>query len=105
MIGHYARDLGLMSVAEMISHLTFRPAKRMDIYPDRGVVAIGSAADLVLFDPKTIVDKATFENPKTVCEGIKMVLVNGVVVCEDGVPTGKRPGKVMRRDRTTGKVQ
>jgi len=72
----------------------------MNIYPKRGVVAIGSAADLVLFDPRTIIDTATFENPKQVCQGIKMVVVNGVVVCEDGVTTGKRPGKVMRRPDT-----
>ena len=92
-------------MAEMISHLTFRPAKRMNIYPERGIVAIGSAADLVLFDPEKIIDQATFENPKTVCKGIKMVLVNGAIVCENGAATGKRPGKVMRRDPVTGRVQ
>jgi len=101
--GHYARDEGITSVPEMISHLTYRPARRMDIWPHRGHVSVGSAADLVLFDPTTIRDMATYEEPKRVAEGIKMVLVNGEVECEDGAVVGKKVGKVLRR-RNGGRV-
>ncbi|WVF71092.1 hypothetical protein IAT40_005889 [Kwoniella sp. CBS 6097] len=98
-LGHYARDLSLMSMNEMIAHLTSRPAKRIGIYPHRGLIAEGSAADLVLFDPDTIEDKATYEEPKKLSEGIRFVLVNGQVMLDEGmlVKNAKRPGKVLRR--------
>lgn len=86
-----------MAIPEMISHLTSRPARRTGIWPHRGCVAEGSAADLVLFDPAAIRDMATYEEPKRVAEGIRMVLVNGEVVCEDGVVVGKKAGRVLRR--------
>ena len=53
-LGHYARGLGLLALPDMIAHLTSRPAKRLSVYPRRGVVREGSAADLVLFDPSTV---------------------------------------------------
>jgi N-acyl-D-aspartate/D-glutamate deacylase len=93
-----------MSIAEMISHVTYRPARRMGIWPHRGHVAVGSAADLVVFDPATIRDTATYEEPKRVAEGIKMVLVNGQVVCEEGITMKKQAGRVLRR-RPGGGVQ
>lgn len=95
--GHYARDLGLTSVEEMIPHLTSRPAKRMGIYPKRGYVGEGGFADLVLFDPARISDTATYEKPREKCKGIEMVLVNGRVVYEHGEVTGVRAGQVLRR--------
>ncbi|WVQ67465.1 uncharacterized protein L199_005665 [Kwoniella botswanensis] len=96
-LGHYSRELGLIPLNEMISHLTSRPAKRIGIYPHRGLIAEGSAADLVLFDPKTIKDKATFEEPKQRAEGIRFVLVNGQIAMDEGVLNGGRGGKVLRR--------
>ncbi|KAK8864733.1 hypothetical protein IAR55_001989 [Kwoniella newhampshirensis] len=102
-LGHYARDLTLMSMNEMIAHLTSRPAKRIGIYPQRGLVAEGSAADLVLFDPETIRDKATYELPKQKAEGIRFVLVNGQLAMDEGKLTGGRGGKVLRRN-DDGKV-
>ena len=101
--GHYARDLALTTLPEMISHLTSRPAKRMGIYPHRGRIAVGSAADLVLFDPETIADMATFEEPKMPSRGIRFVLVNGEVALDEGAMTGVRAGRTLRR-RKDGRV-
>jgi N-acyl-D-amino-acid deacylase len=87
----------------MISHMTSRPAKRLGIYPHRGLIAPGSAADLVLFDPETIQDMATFEQPKLRSKGIRFVLVNGEVALDEGKMTGMRAGRTLRR-RKDGKV-
>lgn len=95
--GHYARDLDLMSVPAMIAHMTSRPAKRLGIYPQRGCVAEGSAADLVLFDPEAIRDMATFDEPKLPSQGIRFVLVNGQVALDEGKVVGVRNGRVLRR--------
>lgn len=86
-----------MSIPEMIAHLTYRPAKRMGIWPHRGHIAIDSAADLVLFDPETILDMATFAKPKQAARGIEMVMVNGQIVFEQGRVLGKKVGRVLRR--------
>lgn len=87
----------------MISHLTSRPAKRIGIYPHRGLIAEGSAADIVLFDPETIEDMATYEQPKLKAKGIRFVLVNGEVAVDEGECTGVRGGKTIRRGKD-GKV-
>ncbi|WWD16951.1 hypothetical protein CI109_101383 [Kwoniella shandongensis] len=102
-LGHYARDLSLMSMNEMIAHLTSRPAKRIGIYPHRGLIAESSAADLVLFNPATIKDRATYDKPKLRAEGIRFVLVNGEIAMDEGKLTGGRGGKVLRRQQD-GKV-
>lgn len=102
-LGHYARDMKLTSIQSMISHLTSRPAKRLSIYPQRGLVAEGSAADLVLFNPETIEDMATYEEPKLTARGIRFVVVNGVLALDEGSMTGRRAGRSLRR-RTDGKV-
>jgi N-acyl-D-amino-acid deacylase len=81
----------------MVAHLTSRPAKRIGIYPHRGLLAQGSAADLVLFHPETIMDKATYDQPKLRAEGIRFVLVNGEVAMDEGQLTGMRAGRTLRR--------
>jgi N-acyl-D-aspartate/D-glutamate deacylase len=96
-LGHYARDEGLMSLPDMVAHLTSRPAKRLGVYPHRGVVRVGSAADLVVFDPDTIKDMATHENPAVPAVGIRFVLVNGQVALDEGTCTGVRAGQCLRR--------
>ncbi|KAJ9150910.1 D-aminoacylase [Pleurostoma richardsiae] len=96
-LGHYARDLSLLSLPAMVAHLTSRPAKRLSVYPHRGVIAEGSAADVVLFDPTMIKDMATFEEPKLPSRGIQFVLVNGEVALDEGKMTGVRAGKTLRR--------
>ena len=96
-LGHYSRELGLIKLPEMIAHLTFRPAKRLGVWPHRGCVRVGAAADLVLFDKETVGDMTTFEEPKLPSRGVRFVLVNGVVVLDEGSATGKRAGRVLRR--------
>ena len=101
--GHYSRDLSLIPLPQMVSHLTSRPAKRIGIYPARGLIAKGSFADLVLFDPSTISDLATYEQPKKRCKGIRFVLVNGEMAMDEGKLSGIRAGRTLRRTKD-GKV-
>ena len=75
-IRRYAMELGLFSLEEAIRKMTGLPAHRFGLH-DRGVVAVGNYADLVVFDPLTIADRATYENPKEASEGIDHVFVNG----------------------------
>ncbi|KAJ3528128.1 hypothetical protein NM208_g10359 [Fusarium decemcellulare] len=96
-LGHYARDLGIMSIPEMVAHMTSRPAKRLGVYPHRGLIAVGSAADLVLFDPSTIQAAATFEDAKNPSKGIRFVVVNGQIALDEGKMTGARAGAILRR--------
>lgn len=95
-LGHYARDLGLMSLEECVHHMTGRPASRLKL-TGRGVVAEGNVADLVLLDPATVVDRATFANPRLQCAGIEHVFVAGQATIADGRPTGELPGRALRR--------
>jgi len=98
--------MDLVPLEEMVSHLTSRPAKRLGVYPHRGLVAVGSAADLVLFDRNKIRDRATFNEPKLRAEGIRFVLVNGRVALDEGEMTGARGGRTLRRrqDGTVGTI-
>ncbi len=95
-LGHYCRELGLMSLEETVHHLTGRPAARLKLQR-RGLVRAGYAADLVLFDPGTIAEGATFEEPRRPAVGISHVFVNGVAAIADGAPTGARAGRALRR--------
>ena len=92
-----------MTIPEMITHLTSRPAKRLGIFPHRGLIAEGSAADVVLFDPETIKDMSTYEQPRNVAQGIRWVLVNGQIAMQEGKLTGVRGGRTVRR-RANGSV-
>ncbi|MDQ4501723.1 D-aminoacylase [Sinomonas sp. ASV322] len=95
-LGHYCRELGLMSLEETVHHLTGRPAARLKLVR-RGLVREGFAADLVLFDPATVADRATFEEPRRPAVGIHHVFVNGTAAISDGQPTGARAGRALRR--------
>lgn len=95
-LGHYARDLGVMSLEETVAHLTSRPAARLRL-PDRGLVREGYRADLVLFDPETVAAGSTFEAPRTLPAGIPHVLVDGNFVIEDGKRTDVLAGRSVRR--------
>lgn len=95
-LGHYSRELGLMSLEETVHHLTGRAAARLKLVR-RGLVRQGYAADLVLFDPETIADTATFPEPRQPAAGIHHVFVNGVAAIADGAPTGARAGRALRR--------
>ncbi|USX51963.1 amidohydrolase family protein [Lentzea sp. HUAS12] len=91
----YVRELGVLSLEECVEHLTGRAAKRLRL-TDRGLVREGYAADLVLFDPSTIADTATFDQPRQQAAGIPYVFCNGVTVIDDGTATGSLPGHSLR---------
>ncbi len=93
-IARYSRELGVLSLEEVIRHLTSAPAQRLGLH-DRGLVKEGLAADLVVFNPETIADKATFAEPKQYPVGINYVLVNGAVVVDKGKHTGALNGRVL----------
>lgn len=94
-LGRYVRELGVLGLAECVAHLTSRPARRLGL-ADRGVVREGAMADLVLFDPDTIADTATYTDPRRQATGVHTVLVDGVAVLSDGRPTGTLPGHSIR---------
>jgi N-acyl-D-amino-acid deacylase len=96
-LGHYVREIGLLSLEDCVNHLTGRAAERLRL-ADRGLVRVGHAADLVLFDPAVISDTATFENPKQQARGISHVLVNGECAIDGGEPTGRLSGRALRWD-------
>lgn len=95
-LGHYARDLGLFSMEEGIRRMTALSADRFGLR-DRGRLAAGCHADLVLFDPATIGDAATFDTPAVPSHGIVRVWVNGDCVWTEGKATGARAGMLLRR--------
>lgn len=94
-LARYVRELGVLDLADCIAHLTGRAARRLGL-TDRGLIRPGYAADLVLFDPDTISDTATFEDPRQAATGISHVFVNGVAALEDTRPTGALAGHALR---------
>ncbi|HWO87747.1 MAG TPA: D-aminoacylase [Gemmatimonadales bacterium] len=95
-LGRYVRELQVLRLEEAVRRMTSMPAARVGI-ANRGRVAEGWFADLVVFDPATVADRATFENPHQYPTGIPWVLVNGVAVVENGTFTDARPGRALRR--------
>lgn len=94
-LGHYARELGVLELADCVHHLTGRPAARLRLV-DRGLIREGYHADLVLFDPATVLDTATFDDPRQQADGIPYVFVNGTAVIDSGHRTSARPGRALR---------
>ncbi|MFI9160284.1 amidohydrolase family protein [Kitasatospora aureofaciens] len=100
-LGHYSRELGVLTLEEAVARMTGRPAARLGL-DRRGRIAPGFHADLVLLDPGRVRDAATFEQPRLPAEGIEYVYVNGTAVVRQGRTTGARPGRALRRtDRGT----
>ena len=97
-LGHYSRDLNLFSLPEAIRKMTRMSADRFGL-DDRGRIAVGAAADLVLFDPLKVKDSATFTQPQQLAEGIEAVWVNGVLSYTQKTVTGIRAGKFLARQR------
>ncbi len=95
-LSRYVRELGVLDLVDCIHHLTGRPAARLKLH-QRGLVREGYAADLVLFDPHTVKDKATYMHPRRAAHGIDWVWVNGVPVIERSHRTSAQPGRAMRR--------
>lgn len=96
-LGHYVRGERLMSLPEAIRKMTSLPAWRLGL-KDRGVLAAGAFADITVFNPDTVIDRATFENPRQFPEGIEHVFVNGVHAVRDGRETGNLAGRALRRE-------
>ena len=95
-LGHYVRERKLMPLETAIRKMTGLPADRLGV-KDRGYIAEGMFADLVIFDPETIMDQATFEEPHQYSTGIQYVFVNGVAAVDEGAYMNTRSGKVLRR--------
>ena len=97
-LGHYCRELGLFGLEEAVRRMTGLPAARFGI-KGRGAVAAGAYADIAVFDPATVIDRATFEKPTTPAAGIEHVFVNGRPVWTEGKVSGERPGRALRRQQ------
>lgn len=95
-LGRYVREQGVLALTQAVHKMTGAVAARLQM-SDRGVVRDGAIADLVVFDPATVIDGATFAEPAQRPVGISHVLVNGAIVVDDGEQTAARPGRVLRR--------
>jgi dihydroorotase/N-acyl-D-amino-acid deacylase len=97
-LGVFVRERGLLSLSTAIHKMTMMPADRINL-GDRGRIAAGALADIVVFDPAEILDTATFEEPHQYALGVHHVFVNGEAVLLDKTMTGARPGRVLRANR------
>jgi N-acyl-D-amino-acid deacylase len=96
-LGHYARDQGLFPLEEAVHRMTGLSARRFNL-AGRGEIAPGNFADLVVFDPERIIDRATFADPTRPADGIDLVLVNGTMTYRERRLTGDRAGRFLRRE-------
>jgi N-acyl-D-amino-acid deacylase len=95
-LAEYVRNRKVLTLEDAIRRMTSLPARTFH-FRDRGLVREGAAADLVVFDPDRVQDKATFEKPHQYSEGFDFVLVNGKIAVEDGKLTDARGGQALRR--------
>ena len=96
-LGKFVRENKWLSLEEAVKKMSSMPAGRLGL-KDRGLIKKGMKADLVLFDPATVIDRATFAEPQLFSEGIKTVFVNGVRVWENAKITGNTPGMILRKN-------
>ena len=97
-LGHYARESRALPLAEAVRKMTGLPASIVGMV-DRGFIAVGMTADLTVFDPVAVIDRATYDRPMEWSDGIRFVAVNGRLALRDGKPTGVRAGRSLRRTR------
>jgi N-acyl-D-amino-acid deacylase len=95
-LGRFVRERQWLTLEEAVRKMTSSPALRLGLN-DRGLIRDGMKADLVIFDPKRVIDRSTFKEPLLLSEGIERVLVNGETVFESGKATGRLPGVVIRK--------
>jgi N-acyl-D-amino-acid deacylase len=98
-LGRYVREQHVLMLEDAVRKMTSLAAANVGI-PDRGIIRPGMSADLVLFDPATVAERATIVEPHATSVGIKTVWVNGEIVYDNGRPTGKFPGRALRRAGT-----
>ena len=96
--GRYARDLKIFPLETAVFKMTGQSAARLKLR-ERGTLRAGNFADVVVFDPNTIADKSTFEQPHQYSVGIEYVFVNGVAAVDGGKFTDSRAGRVIKRSR------
>jgi N-acyl-D-amino-acid deacylase len=94
-LGRYVREKGVLGLEEAIRKMTSLPAQRFRI-SDRGLLRTGMYADITIFDPETIIDKATYAEPHQFPEGIKQVIINGKIAVDNGKFTGILAGQTLR---------
>jgi len=94
-LGRFVREQRILTLEDAVRKMTSAVANRLSIR-DRGQLREGMYADVILFDPNTIIDRATYEKPHQLSEGLRYVFVNGVAVIEDGKVTGAKPGRIVR---------
>ncbi len=97
-LGQFVRDEALLSLEAAVAKMTSMPAARLGLR-DRGRLADGFVADVVVFDPATVRSNATYDEPRRFPDGIQHVIVNGIPVVEEGAHTGRLPGRALRRGR------
>jgi N-acyl-D-aspartate/D-glutamate deacylase len=100
-LGHYVREQGALSLMEALTKMTLMPAQRLErrvpSMKNKGRIRIGADADLTIFDPQAIIDKSTFQEPARYSEGIRFVVINGVLIVKDGqLQPGVHPGRPVR---------
>ena len=98
-LGRFVRERQWLTLEDAVRKMTSAPALRLGLY-DRGAIREGMKADLVIFDPKRVIDRSTFKEPQLLSEGIERVFVNGEPVFEKGKTTGRLPGVVIRKGRS-----
>ena len=97
-LGHYVRETKALLWEDAVRKMTGLPAFTIGLV-DRGFLATGMAADITVFDPSTVLDRATYEDPSRPSEGVRYVLVNGILALRDGKATGERGGAILTRSR------
>jgi N-acyl-D-amino-acid deacylase len=97
-LGVYAREEGVISMEGAVARMTGRPATRLGL-TNRGFVKPGQVADLVLFDPATVIDKSTYEQPRELSMGIESVFISGSYVIKDRQRTGQLLGRSVRNPK------
>jgi N-acyl-D-amino-acid deacylase len=103
-LGHYSRDVGLFSLETAVWKMSGLTAKNFGL-ANRGTIAVGQHADIVVFDANTVIDKATYDRPTEAAEGIEAVIVNGALTWYQGTHSGARRGEVVTRKGTVGRLR
>jgi N-acyl-D-aspartate/D-glutamate deacylase len=102
-LGHYVRDLHLLTLEDAVRKMTSAPANFLGL-KGRGQLVAGAAADIVIFDAALIIDRSTWKSPTIPSVGVSDVIVDGVSVLKDGAMTGKAPGRYLKRGGESEKL-